>query len=353
MGINWLEVLLRGAQVLVFCAVISVLNTLVWPAYGYPILLVYALCIGIPCWLVLEFGRFLVPLEYCYRNAKESGHGWPKGWCGVTLTAAGIAVGFLGGRPFAAWLLNCDSMPPRDLLLSLVITTAAGAAASFYFYVRDAQSVLQAEAATAERDAAEARLKLLQSQLEPHMLFNTLANLRALIGKDPATARHMLDRMDGFLRTSLNASRTTAHPLATEFERLHDYLALMSIRMGPRLSYALHLPQELGAQPVPPLLLQPLVENAIKHGLEPLVEGGHIEISAACKDQQLVLTVRDTGIGFDFDPDASEPDNGEHFGLKQVFERVASAYGNDGQVHVQSTLDAGATVRIALPLAST
>jgi len=352
MRIDWLQLLLRGTQALVFCAVVSVLNTLIWPKPGYLFLLVYALCIGIPCWLVLEFGRLLVPREYCYRSVKDSGHGWPTGWCGAGLTAAGIAVGFLGGRPLAAWLVNDISLPPRDMMLILVVTIAAGAAGSFYFYVRDAQSVLQAEAAAAERDAAQARLKLLQSQLEPHMLFNTLANLRALIGQDPAAARHMLDRMDGFLRTSLNASRATEHPLATEFARLHDYLALMSIRMGPRLSYALHLPQELGAQPVPPLLLQPLVENAIKHGLEPRVKGGHVEVSAAREGQQLVLTVRDTGVGFDLDLNASEPDDGEHFGLKQVFERVTSAYGNDGRVHVQSTFGAGAVVRITLPMAS-
>jgi len=351
--INWLQLLRRGALVVISCALIAAFDTLIWPMAPYPYLLVHTLCIGIPTWLVVEFGRLLIPREHCRRYAKGGDHGWPKGWRGVALTAASVVVGFACGRPLGVWLLNdTHSMSQRDISLSFMITIISGAAGGFYIHTHSARSSLKAEAAAAERNAAQmqARLKLLQSQLEPHMLFNTLANLRALIGNDPATARHMLDRMDGFLRTSLNASRATAHPLATEFERLHDYLALMSIRMGPRLSCALHLPQELSAQPVPPLLLQPLVENAIKHGLEPCVEGGHVEVSAACEGRQLVLTVRDTGVGFDFDLDACATDRSKHFGLNQVFERVASTYGNEGGVHVQSTLGAGAAVRITLPL---
>ena len=90
----------------------------------------------------------------------------------------------------------------------------------------------------AERSAAEAQLKLLQSQLEPHMLFNTLANLRVLIGTDPARAQAMLDRLIAFLRATLTASRSGSHALADEFDRLGDYLALMAVRMGPRLACA-------------------------------------------------------------------------------------------------------------------
>ena len=101
------------------------------------------------------------------------------------------------------------------------------------------------------------------------MLFNTLANFRALIGTDPARATHMLDSLIDYLRAKLQASRATHHSLQNEFDRLGDYLALMQVRMGPRLTCALDLPAELADQLVPTLLLQPLVENAIKHGLEP------------------------------------------------------------------------------------
>ena len=344
MRINWRQMLRRGAQVLVFCAVIAVFTTLIWP-HGYLFNLVYSLCIGGLCWLTIDLGRLLVPREHC-RYTKDSDPGWPKGWRGLVLIAAGIAAGFLIGKPLAIWLLGgVSNLSLRDLTLILLITVAAGVAGAFYFRAQDAQAALQARITAAERDATQARLMLLRSQLEPHMLFNTLANLRALIGVDPATALRMLDQMDAFLRASLKASRATAHPLAAEFDRLRDYLGLMSIRMGQRLTYALDLPDELRAQPVPPLLLQPLVENSIRHGLEPRAKGGRIEVSAAREGNTLTLTVRDTGIGFD----ASQPKTGRRFGLGQVIERVASAEGGQGHVEVQSQPGDGTTIRITLP----
>ena len=186
---------------------------------------------------------------------------------------------------------------------------------------------------------------LLQSQLEPHMLFNTLANLRALIAVDPAAAQQMLDRLDGYLRATLGASRATQHALAAEFERLRDYLELMAVRMGPRLAYRLDLPEALRERPVPTLLLQPLVENAIRHGLEPRIEGGRIDVTARADHQALVLTVKDSGVGFDSQA-ARRPGS---FGLTQVIERIASSTDGRGRVDVQSQPGAGTTVRIHLP----
>jgi len=349
MRINWLRVLQRGAWMLTFCVVIAAFDTLIWPWIRYVFLLVYTLCITIPAWLVTELGRLLVRQEHCRYSVEDGDHGWPAGWRGVVLSAVSIMVGFLGGYPLAAWMLDDPLliMPEREVPLILLLLIASSIAINFFFNARRAQAALQAEAVAAERHAAEARLKLLATQLEPHMLFNTLANMRALITKDPAAARQMLDRLDGFLRASLDASRATTHLLADEFERLRDYLALMSIRMGPRLTWALHLPDELRTQLVPPLLLQPLVENAIRHGLEPRREGGHIEVSAARNSQQLVLTVRDTGVGFD--PGARPSVAGKQFGLAQILERVATAYKGEGRVEVQSQPGNGTTISITLP----
>ena len=196
------------------------------------------------------------------------------------------------------------------------------------------------------------------------MLFNTLANLRALIATDPVRATHMLDRLNDYLRSTLGASRATEHPLSAEFDRLRDYLELMAIRMGPRLRYTLDLPAGLAAASVPPLILQSLVENAIVHGLEPQVAGGEIHISADSDPTSLVLQVRDTGPGFDA---AQTP---EGFGITQVRQRLATRYGqhatieliancavfpwvvgtndmqNGGDVEVQS----GTTVTLRIPL---
>jgi signal transduction histidine kinase len=331
------------ALVLAFSSAIALITWLIWPHNPYGQQWVYSSSIGTLIWVVIELGCLMVSPEHAYPPVRSGMPGWPKGWRGAGLVALGIAAGHFAGQPLGAWLSGWSLAETGSN--SLIVTVLAGALASYYFYAQGLQKALAVARAEQQRDASEARLRLLQSQLEPHMLFNTLANLRMLIASDPAAAQHMLDRLNDFLRASLNASRATAHPLAVEFDRLRDYLALMSVRMGPRLTHALRLPDDLRAQPVPPLLLQPLVENAIKHGLEPCVEGGHIEISAAREGNTLALTVRDSGAGFDADAPRTEG----HFGLTQVFERVASAYAAQGRVAVQSQPGHGTTIRITLP----
>jgi LytS/YehU family sensor histidine kinase len=197
----------------------------------------------------------------------------------------------------------------------------------------------------ARQHADEARLKLLETQLEPHMLFNTLANLRALIGIDPARAQHMLDHMIAYLRATLDASRATTHPLQREVDRLRDYLELMAIRMGPRLAFTLDLPGDLANVRVPTLLLQPLVENSIQHGLEPKVEGGRIAVRAAREGDTLVLTVDDTGVG-----DAHGASSGNGFGLAQIRERLVALHGERARLDFR-TDSTGAHARITLPIA--
>ena len=245
-SIHGMSVLRHGLQVLAFCCVVAVFTTMIWPDTGYLRQWVYSVCIGGLTWLTMEFGRLLVPAEQCHSDVENGSHGWPKGWRGLALTACGIALGFTLGSRLAAQLLGDAALTPqRDMALALLVTVTAGVVASAYFHARGKQAALQALIAAAERDTTEARLMLLQSQLEPHMLFNTLATLRALIAVDPPRAEAMLDRMVDFLRATLSASRAPLHPLSAEFARLADYLELMAVRMGPRLAYALHLPPEL------------------------------------------------------------------------------------------------------------
>jgi len=330
-------------QVVAFCCAIAVLTHLIWPAKTYLMQVGYALSVGTITWAVIEFGRFLVPARHCHPDSGH-GRGWPTGWRGLALTGVGIACGLLLGDPLGDQLFGMRTInTTRDNQLSLAITLLAGAVASFYFHSRGRAASLAAKITAAERDANEARLKLLETQLEPHMLFNTLANLRVLIGSDPARAQHMLDHLIDYLRATLNASRHTTHPLRTEFERLDDYLALMAIRMGPRLAYALNLPPALAQVPVPTLLLQPLVENSIRHGLEPQVAGGRIEVNARADGAWLVLTVRDTGAGLD-------PAQAPGFGLSQVRERLVTAYGPGAVLQAQAPENGGTLVTLRLPL---
>ncbi len=168
-----------------------------------------------------------------------------------------------------------------------------------------------------------------------------------LIGLDPPRAQAMLDRLIAFLRATLDASRTGSHSLASEFARIADYLELMQIRMGERLQARLDLPPELADQPVPPLLLQPLVENAIKHGLEPHVGGGRLVVSAAREGDRLGLRVGDTGAGL-----AQTSGDGARFGLQQVRERLATLHGGAAALDLQPAGDAegGTLAIITLPI---
>ncbi|MBL8370630.1 MAG: histidine kinase [Burkholderiaceae bacterium] len=279
----------------------------------------------------------------------EPPHYWTFNAASVAYLLLAIVVGYAIGTSIgdavaghSTWDLM--SLSPARFWRFLLGSVAISAGFVFFFYHREKAHAL-------ERLATEARLKLLESQLEPHMLFNTLANLRVLIRLDPDRAVDMLDRLNDYLRATLAASRTDshAHTLALEFQRLDDYLALMAVRMGPRLRARLDLPEALRGQPVPPLLLQPLVENAIRHGLEPHVDGGDLVVSARQDGDWLWLTVRDSGAGFE--PAAPAPGRADSgFGLGQVRERVAGVTGGSGQVRVDSQPGQGTTVRIGLPL---
>ena len=349
MNIPWRELFRHMLQVVAFCALVAVLTTAIWPNNTYWQQLGKSLSIGLITWAVIDFGRLWVKPEHCHPE-KDGQHGWPKGWRGALLAVLGIGAGYLLGNPLGDWMFGYQhaltaAETRRDTQIGLAVTLVAGIACTAYFYLRGQANALQAAKTLAERDATEARLRLLQSQLEPHMLFNTLANLRALIGVDPPAAQRMVDRLNDYLRATLDASRATTHPLSAEFERLRDYLDLMAIRMGPRLAASFDLPEALRDLPVPPLILQPLVENAIRHGLEPQVAGGRIDVRAERVGDTLRLTVTDTGAGFD----ATHVREGR-FGMAQVIERVASSTGGRGVVHVQSAPGAGTTVALELPI---
>ena len=149
----------------------------------------------------------------------------------------------------------------------------------------------------AERRIAEAQLKLLQGQIEPHFLFNTLANVLGLMDTDMPRARLMLESFVEYLRASLGSLRQEQRTLGQELDLVEAYLRIVKIRMEDRLRYSVDVPEALRALPLPALTLQPLVENAITHGLEPQVEGGCVRVAARLDGGLLTLTVSDDGMG--------------------------------------------------------
>ncbi|OWQ91613.1 hypothetical protein CDN99_09365 [Roseateles aquatilis] len=239
------------------------------------------------------------------------------------------------------------SSPLRRVLSVMVISLIPGFGATFFFLYQSRMADVEAHAETLRRQAAETQLRLLESQLEPHMLFNTLANLRVLIGMDPARAQTMLDHLIAFLRATLAGSRAERHPLQDEFARIADYLALMQVRMGARLRFDFDLPETLADVTVPPLLLQPLVENAIKHGLEAHVGGGTLRVRAARDGDDLLLDVEDNGAGFD---PSAVPTPGGGFGTTQVRERLAVACGPDARLEIRRREGGGTLARIRMPV---
>jgi LytS/YehU family sensor histidine kinase len=334
----------------------AILTAIDGQGFGYKLL--YSLCIGAVCMSTVDLTRlgfaWLSDRSRLARGLPYVEDAAAAGWRGVIPGALlSMVVGPPLGMQLADWLtgfrspsmLNLDNNNTRiTLVFSLVATVVSVVVLS----TAERLSHARAQAQAAQREAAENQLRLLQSQLEPHMLFNTLANLRVLITLDPVRAQAMLDHLIAFLRATLNASRSTLHPLAAEFAHLADYLALMAVRMGPRLVVQLNLPDELASAPVPPLLLQPLVENSIQHGLEPQVDGGRIEVTARRIGQRLQLDVRDTGAGLG----ATSGTAGTAFGLEQVRARLATLYGARATLVLQAAADAegGTLARIDLPL---
>jgi hypothetical protein len=324
------------------------LGITVFGDHGYGTNWVYSQCIGLSIGMLIH--------QASHRLITD----WPTQWRWLALIVpVGALVGMLLGNALADLLLGNDSSAywvtqPRKALGFLTLSLVAGAAITYYFVSRGQIAQERTNAEAALRQAAESRLRLLESQLEPHMLFNTLANLRALIGVDPGRAQTMLDHLVDYLRATLSASRTDTasqtHTLQDEFSRLGDYLELMAVRMGPRLHYTLDLPDELRGQTLPPLLLQPLVENSIQHGLEPKVDGGSITVSARCDGETLTLLVADTGLGFDTTtPTNSNAAPQRGFGLAQVRERLATVYGNTFAIDLVAAHAGGIRASITFP----
>ncbi|ODU11149.1 MAG: histidine kinase [Rubrivivax sp. SCN 71-131] len=321
--------------------------------------LVFSLCVGLTIHALIEGGRHGIvrALRACGRDSPELRKGWP-GWRWMAgWVPASALVGYGVGMTLGGWLIGVAVEPfawagARALFIVLSITLIVSLAITRHFLSEARLAQAQADAQAAARLASEHQLRLLQSQLEPHMLFNTLANLRVLIGLDAVRAQAMLDHLIAYLRATLAASRRERHPLATEFERLDDYLTLMAIRMGARLQVQLDLPAALRAVPVPPLLLQPLVENSIRHGLEPQVQGGRIAVAARRDGDTLQLTVRDTGVGLEAAAAAvPRADEGGGFGSTQVRQRLQALYGDGARFTLAPGGDAegGTLATLCLP----
>ncbi|MDQ6620438.1 MAG: histidine kinase [Pseudomonadota bacterium] len=234
------------------------------------------------------------------------------------------------------------------LTVSLVVSSVL--AAVLYVRERQARAGAAFEAERARVEAAEhqfhlAKLKLLEAQIEPHFLYNTLANVISLIDANPPRAKHMLEKLIEYLRSAAIRTQDGDISLGRQVELVTAYLDLIAVRMGSRLAFSIDVPHALGALPLPPMLLQPLVENAIKHGLEPKVEGGNVRIAARRSEDGLVLTVSDDGAGVAM----SQAMGSTRLGLANLRDRLRSIYGARAQLVLEESTP-GTVATITLPL---
>jgi signal transduction histidine kinase len=333
----------------VFNVVIAVVITYVMRIHeSFLTNLVISMCIGMLAVTCIDGGRLLL-----------WGDRRPPTIPFILLLIISIPAAQYSGNMIASQLLGLPpdylaSVRAKDATAIVVGTILACVSITWFFWNRNKLAELKAEAeagkaraAAIEKQAMQAQLQLLQAQIEPHMLFNTLANLQGLIAVDPTRAQHMLHQLILYLRATLSSSRAEKTMLADEFSLMEAYLGLMSVRMGPRLSYTVRLPDALRGMPVPPMLLQPLVENAIKHGLEPKVGGGHIEVQAAEEAGVLTLVVADTGLGVDA---ARADKSGTHLGLANIRERLQALYGERASFLLIPNKPSGVIAQLTLPL---
>jgi hypothetical protein len=202
---------------------------------------------------------------------------------------------------------------------------------------------MRAAQSESEKERTVARLNLLHAQVEPHFLYNTLASAQYLTRSDPAMADQMLGHLIHYLRHSLPTTDDALSTLGEELERTRAYLEIMKLRMGPRLSLQIDVPDALRPVPLPPMMLQTLVENAIKHGLEPKPGGGTVWILARPDGDVVTITIADDGRGF------SDASGGTGIGLKNVRERLRLIYGASASLSVVGNAPEGVASTITVP----
>ena len=313
-------------------------------------------------WISLGYGQSIVLSLLLLGHWRPR---WPDWLANTVGLFCGVALGMLnlvvttelvgGGRQ----VLSDSSVLWSNIGIGLFF----GSIGLFFFYSLYRLQVMRAEVSEQQRLRAEreqaltlSQLKVLQSQMEPHFLFNTLANVQALIDTDPAKAQRMVEALTTMLRANLQRVRADTTTLQEELDIVESYLEIQAIRMGERLQYRLSVPEDLLALELPPLVLQPLVENAIRHGLEPKPQGGHLTVLAERGQDQAGrplcrLHVIDSGLGLA----ATSDTQGSGLGLSNLRTRLKALYGDRAELIMRERCDSavaeeGLHLTVVLPL---
>jgi sensor histidine kinase YesM len=270
----------------------------------------------------------------------------------ISVTLGAVVGGYIGSEIFLSGMehqINMDEQYTRIIILGLFFS-------GFAFYVIYSQISLyqrreqlaneQHKMALQHQLLTQSRLQNLQAQIEPHFLFNTLANIHSRIESSPKDARVMLEHLTQLLRSRLNSAGDQSS-LAEEVSIVEHYLAIQSLRLGERLEYQISISNELNDIAIPPLLIQPLVENAITHGIEPMVEGGKVTIVVRTDQDMLIISVTDNGVGF-----GNSDRHGSGLALKNIKSRLETLYGNGASLDLTENSAGESEAIITIPLES-
>jgi sensor histidine kinase YesM len=238
-------------------------------------------------------------------------------------------------------MLNMGDVAIWFIFVAVGVKVLAGGKRRAELVAREATT--QAEIANLERRLVEAKMATLQAQIEPHFLFNTLALIGQLIETDPPQAAKVHMHLIEYLRATMPQLRSSGGgTLGRQVVMSRAYLAIMQARMKVRLAVGFDVPDYLNEACFPPMMLQTLIENAIKHGLEPKIEGGRIDVRARLVDSMLQVEVRDNGVGFSMK-------GGDGVGLANIRERLHLLYGSRAELVIEAPIEGGALASIRLP----
>jgi hypothetical protein len=266
-------------------------------------------------------------------------------WLAAVMAAMWVywaVFAWLSGDTPTLQLWSFDSVPctfEAALLFAAVCFRTSARTAT------DTLAQRQADSMALEAELKRARLQLLRAQIEPHFLFNTLATIRTLIRIDRPGAIDMLDNLMRYLSEALPTLRQDESLLSEELQLVGAYLRIHQIRMGSRLSYELLAPDDLSAVRIPTMLLLTLVENALKHGIHPTIEGGSIRVSVTRSPTELILKVADTGQGL-------AVTQGHGIGLANIRRRLSILYGDDAILSLAPSVVRGMVATVSIPTAA-
>jgi len=324
---------------IVFNTVIAFFLTYIGFERDFIVNLIFSQCIGLTiCVLVIIAHLFFGTLSPLMR---------------MFLFTAALILGSIVGTLLGMAITGVDTSLFFEKNVSFVHVVSMGivfgSIVSYFFYSRHRISMTERRAEeerirriTSEKKAIETELRLLQAQIEPHFLFNTLSNILSLLDTDLKKGQTMLIDLIHYLRTSLKKTREDITTIGKEMEMIRAYLNIFRVRMEDRLNYRIDMPDSIKELPFPPMLVQPLVENAIKHGLEPKIEGGEVWIHGVEDGEVLRLEIADTGVGM-YKGGASG------LGLSNIRERLKSLYGDKGRLILEENMPSGLKAIIEVP----